>query len=424
MPKTILKLLKPARNFAIIKPMKKKIGKQQKNYNRAKKRRERLRREEYEKNYDERTVAEYKELTKGQSFAESHGELGKLLYSYSDGRSWIDLPSGQKFRKTFCHQRVFLFALAVLLCVWFVTALIYQLSVTSDAGKTLLRLLPSFILIAACVAILLISVFMGWGKLLRWGFRHNLIRGKGAIGRRRIEQMKLELSLADSRMANENRIDVTPDYVVLTVYGKEEIFKRELIKAKVYKRENELSLTFYSGGRIIDFPASLSAEEYVPLKKALRDQLTAMRIDVADDDGQRRKLVGEIPALIMTLFVFAAGVMLVVTHYLWITEIPPFLGVFFIGMSFLALCNVLSFIPAVNAVGIPLVFSLVLLVVPPWALVWFHRNIFHNDGNVLSIILNCDVLTAGFSFFTVIGAYVFTFAVTRLVDYVIFGAIK
>lgn len=226
-----------------------------------------MRREEYEKNYDDRTVAEYKELTKGQSFAESHGELGKLLYSYSDGRAWIDLPSGQKFRKTFCHQRVFLFALAVLLCVWFVTALIYQLSVTSDAGKTLLRLLPSFILIAA-------------------------------------------------------------------------------------------------------------------------------------------------------------GVMLVITHYLWITEIPPFLGVFFIGMSFLALCNVLSFIPAVNAVGIPLVFSLVLLIVPPWALVWFHRNIFHSGENVLSIILNCDVLTAGFSFFTVIGAYVFTFAVTRLVDYVIFGAIK
>ena len=122
------------------------------------------------------TYDDCKELIKGQTFAEVHGDLGELLYSYSDARTWIDLPRGQRFKQVFKPQRVILFVFAVLLCAWFLVALIYQLCTTSNAGKTLLHLLPSFIIIAACTAILLVSVFMGWGKLVRWGFKHGLAR--------------------------------------------------------------------------------------------------------------------------------------------------------------------------------------------------------------------------------------------------------
>lgn len=404
--------------------MKKKISKQQQNYNRAKKKRERQRREEFEENYDRTLYNECEELIKGEAFADAHGDLGKLLYSYSDARAWIDLPKGQKFRKTFCFQRAFLFTLAVLLCAWFLSALIYQLCTTSNAGKTLLHLLPSFILIAACTAILLISVFKGWGKFLRWAFKHNLVRGRNAIGRRRLAQMKIELEIADSRKNTENRIDITPDYVVLTICGREEIYKRELVSAQVYKQEDGLLLILNIDGFTKEFPVLLAMDEYVPLKKAFREQLTTARTETADTGELRKKIIKEIPATIMALFILAAGVMLTVTHYLWVKEIPPFLGVFFIGASFLALCNTYSFIPAINAVGIPLTFSLVLLVFPPWAIVWFHQNVFHSGGNIIKIILNCDVLTAGFTFFTVMGAYVFTFAVTKLIDYIRFGVNK
>ena len=81
--------------------MKRKISKQQRNYNQAKKKRERERREQFEKNYAQSTYDDYKKLSKGESFAECYGDLGKLLYSYSDARTWIDIPHGQKFRKTF-----------------------------------------------------------------------------------------------------------------------------------------------------------------------------------------------------------------------------------------------------------------------------------------------------------------------------------
>lgn len=404
--------------------MKKKINKQQRNYNRAKKRREHKRKEEYEKKYTAKIYGEYEKLSKNNIFAESHADLGKLLYSYSDARTWVDLPSEQKFRRIFAVQRVFLLALAALLSIWFFTALIYQLCTAENAGKALLKLLPSFVLIAACVAILLISVFKGWGKLLRWGYKHNLVHGKGALQRMRVEEMKRELERADRRKAIENRIDITPDYVVLSIYGKEQTYRREVIQARVYKNGDGLSLKLKADGEFKEFPVLLPEEEYVPLKKALREQLTAIRINVTDKSELCKKLVKEIPALFMMTLILAAGIMLTVTHYLWLKEIPPFLGVFFIGMSFIALCNILSFIPAVNAVGIPLTFSLVLLVVPPWALIWFNQYIFRNGGNFLQIILKCDPLTAGFSFFTVIGAYVFSFAMFKLVDYIRFGEIK
>ena len=404
--------------------MKKKVSKQKRNKIKAEKKRERQRRVEYEKNYDRITYAQCKELAKGQTFSERYGDLGKLLYSYSDARTWIDLPKGQKFRKTFVPQKIFLFAFAMLLCVWFITALVYQLCTTANVGKTLLHLLPSFIIIAACTAILLVSVFEGWGNFLRWAFKHNLVRGHGALQRRQLAQLKLDMQIADMRKERENRIDVTPDYVVWTVFGREEIFKRELVELHVYKREDELSLMLKTDGDIKEFPLKLPEEEYAPLKKVLRDQMTAMRIGVTDKRELRKNFVKEIPATIMALLILTAGIMLVVTHYLWIPDIPPFLGVFFIGGGFLALGNTYSFIPAVNAAGIPLVFSLILLVVPPWAIVWFQQNVFHNDGNILKIILRCDAFTAGFSFFTVLGAYVFSFAITKFADYLRFGKIK
>ena len=377
--------------------MKKNSGKQKQNYNQTEK--------------------------TGESFEQCHGDLGKLLYSYSDARTWIDIPQWQKFRKTFCNQRIFLVGFAVLLCVWFITALIYQLCTTVNVGITLLNLLPSFIIIAACTAILLLSAFGGWGEFVRWAFKHRLVHGHDAFERRRLEEMRLELQRADSRKAVENRIDITQDYVVLSIFGKEEIFKRELVTAKIYKRGDELLLVLNIDGAEKEFPVLLSAEEYVPMKKALCDQLTAVRVEVTDKKALRKKIVKEIPSTFMLLLILTAGVMLVVTHYLWVEGIPPFLGVFFIGMSLLAACGTYSFIPAINAVGVPLTFSLVLLVVPPWAMVWFQQNIFHN-GRVLQIILKCDVFTAGFSFFTVLGAYAFTFAVSKLIDYVRFGAIK
>ncbi len=361
------------------------------------------------------------ELRYSKAYAGSPRDLGELLYSYSDARSWVDFPKGRKFRRILTSQRIFLVIFAALMCVWFLVALIYQLCTTTDAGKTLLHLLPTFIVVAVCTAILLMSAGMVWGKFLRWAFRHDLVPRRGAASYSQLMSMKGELERADRSKTIENAFEVTHDYIVLKIWGDEYVFYREYVTTEVSKINGKLYLKLDIAGKVKDFPVGLPAEEYVPLKKALRGQLTAVRNTPPKDKDLAKKLIREIPAFIMFFIVLGAGVMIIVTHYLWIHEIPTFLGVFFIGMSFLVMCNVLSFIPAVNAVGVPLIFSVIIMVIPLWAEVYFQQNIFHSDGNILQIVLNCDVFTVGFSFFTIFGVYAFIFAINKLIDYIRFG---
>ena len=406
--------------------MKKKESKQERNLKRAKKRTYREIRENVEKSvnlpYD---YVEYEKLRYTDAYAGEPEDYGKLLYSYSDARTWVDLPRGQKFRKIFVPQRIILFTLALLLFVWFTTALTYQLCTTTNVGKTILDLLPAFIIITILIAILLISVFLGWDKFMRWAFKHNLVHPrKNPILREQYRQLKADMESTDQRKPIENRLDVTRDYVILTVWGKEYAFHRNRISTTVQKNEHLLTLTFEISGKIRQFPAKLPEEEYTALKKALRDQLTAVRTKPMDTTDLREKFIKEIPFLLGVLLIFAAGVMVVVAHFLWLPNIPAFLGVFFIGMSFLALCNSLSFIPNLHELCVPMIFALILLVVPPWALVWFQTNVFNNSGNVLQILLRCDALTAGLTFFSVLGVYVFVYAVMNVIDFIRFGKIK
>ena len=191
----------------------KQTRRQQQLNKRRKKKRERKRLEETEKTYEQRRQAKYEELLESHTFAKRYGDLGRLLYSHSDARAWIDVPRGQKFGRIFCVRFLFPIAFAALLFVWFLVSLICRLQATNNDGKTLLGHLPSFFVVAACVAVLLISAFAGWGRLLRRGFKHNLIHGQGAVGKRHTEKLQLELELADLNKDTENRIDITPNFL-------------------------------------------------------------------------------------------------------------------------------------------------------------------------------------------------------------------
>ena len=97
----------------------KQTRRQQQLNKRRKKKRERKRLEEHENTYEQRRQAKYEELLESHTFTNRHGDLGKLLYSYSDARAWIDLPRGQKFGRIFCVRLLFPVAFAALLCAWF-----------------------------------------------------------------------------------------------------------------------------------------------------------------------------------------------------------------------------------------------------------------------------------------------------------------
>ena len=306
----------------------------------------------------------------------------------------------------------------MLLCAWFITALVCQLRNSTNAGTTILHLLPSFLIIAVGVVILLISVFQGWGKLLRWGYRHNLVRGRGAVGARQFEQMRLELELADLRRTSENRLDITPDYIVWTVEGKEEIFKRELVRVHVQKSGDTLRLVLKSDGEEREFPELLPEEEYTALKKALRDGLAVTRTPAVKSKNDVQKIIKELPFILAGIAFRVAGIMLIVAHYVWVPELPPFMGTIFIFASPLFVLDLFSPAKKVKTVGVPFTVSLILLSSCPWAIAWWFQL---KGGSFGQFLLNCDPFTVAFTLFTVLGVYVFIFAMTKLIDCIRFG---
>ncbi len=402
----------------------KQTRRQQQLNKRRKKKRERKRLEEHEKTYEQRRQAKYEELLESHTFTNRHGDLGKLLYSYSDARAWIDLPRGQKFGRIFCVRLLFPVAFAALLCAWFLVSLICRLQAGNNDGKTLLRLLPSFFAVAACTAVLLISAFAGWGKLLRWGFKRNLIRGQGAVGKRHTEKLQLELELADLNKETENRIDITPEFLVWTVNGKEEIYKREQVMLLVSKCGNELRLVLKHYECEKEFPVFLPADEYAPLKKALRGRMTAVRnvVSLADKEKPRKNFAKELPFVFCAIGFILAGITLIALYCTRVPEIPPFLGAFFIGMAPLFVYDLFSRFPAVKAVGIPLNVSLVMITVFPWALVWWIRlRLSSENGSLVQILFTCDPLAVAFTFFTGIGIYILIYSLVKLIDVIRFG---
>lgn len=401
----------------------KQTRRQQQLNKRRKKKRERKRLEETEKNYEQRRQAKYEELLESHTFTNRHGDLGKLLYSYSDARAWIDLPRGQKFGRIFRVRLLFPVAFAALLCAWFLVSLICRLQAGNNDGKTLLRLLPSFFAVAACTAVLLISAFAGWGKLLRWGFKRNLIRGQGAVGKRHTEKLQLELELADLNKDTENRIDITPSFLIWTVDGKEEIYKREQVMLLVSKCGDELRLVLKHYECEKEFPVLLPADEYAPLKKALRGRMSAVpNVPLADAGKLRKNLKEELPFLFGAIGFIIAGIALTLLHYTRVPEIPPFSGAFFIGMAPLFVYDLFSRFPSVKAVGIPLNISLVMITVFPWALVWWIRlRLSSENGSLVQILFTCDPLAVAFTFFTGIGIYILIYSLVKLIDVIRFG---
>lgn len=361
---------------------------------------------------------ERKFLRKLPSYAGYKEDYGKEVYSWSDSRTWIDLSPAQKKRARVSPQGIFLVGLATVLILWFLTSLIYRTATEPDAGKVILSMLPSLLIVAACSAILLISTFGGWGGLVRWAYRHNLVRGgKNGYFHR---QMQAEIERADLAKINEYAVDVTEEYIILTMSGQKYPFFRNAVTLNISKKYDLLNLVFVIDGKEVEFRKYLPKEQFVPLKKAFAEKCEVIK---ASEEGKftAKQLIKEIPALIFAAIIVTASILLIVAHYLWIPELPPVIGVFFLLMCGLVFCNIFSDIPAVSEVGTPFCFSVVLIVISPMAYIWLETEAMHNKISFLHILTHCTPFAAGFGFFFVLGFYTLSFAISKAVDYARFG---
>ncbi len=354
------------------------------------------------------------------SYVGYKSDFGKEVYSWSDSRSWIDLSPGQKRKSLLSVQKLYLIVLAAALVVWFFISLIYRLVTETDAGAVLLSMLPSFIIIVVCTAILLLSCFGGWGGFLRWAYRHNLVRGRDAMDRDFHRRMKDELDRVDDNKIIECAVDVTEEYVILSVYGQKYSFYRNAVALKISKVYDMLNLVFEIDGKQFEFCKNLPKNQYVYLQKAFADRCTVNRVK-KKSEFSLKKLLGEIPFLLVGAGIVAVSITAIVAHYLWIPELPPVIGVFFLLMSGFVFCNIFSDIPAVSEVGIPFVAATVFLVFPPMAYFWIECELLNNPLNFFYLLTHCTPFAAGFGFFFVFGFYTLGFAVSKAIDFVRFG---
>ena len=363
---------------------------------------------------------EHKPLRRLPSYVGYQEDTGKEVYLYSNGMTWIDFSSKQKKQIRLSPQGIFIIILAFLLSGWFLTSFIYRMCTEPDRGAVALSMLPSFIIVGACVAILLISYFGAWGKFVRWGYRHNLIRGRDAVDKKWHKEMRLELQRADLIKNYETAIEVTQNFVTLYLVGQVYVFRREAVVVSVSKSNCSLNLVFTIDGFEFEFPKVVDEKQYVNLKKVFRERMTTVKAE-AESKPSRFNFVKELPAIIVAVGIVTAAVLMILAHYLWIPEIPPLIGIFFLLMSLLVFCNIFSCYPVIDELGVPFSFSLVLLVFPPMAYVWIETEAMKIEITFFHLLTHCSWYAAGFGFFWVMGFYVLSFAISRAVDYARFG---
>lgn len=375
--------------------------------------------------------SQYRYLRMAPSALDFSYDTGKEIYSYSDCRGFAEFsPKEQKqmWKKAQC---LVLIVLSALLTVWLLFSFIYRLVTETDQTEVVLSMLLSFVFVAVGVAIMLISAFGKWGGFLRFVFRHNLARPRDATSRRNLANLANDYHRVNKYKNIETAIFVCEHAVVILLYGEKFVFKRDAVNLRVKLLNESLELTFEIDGLTLDLPIFLPKKEYVPLKKAFGEHLNYHKKTLQKEcDKKGRRLYGGytlgnvVTSALFASLILAAAILLIVAHYKWLPSIPPFLGIFFIGAAGLAFCNTFHHIPVVNEVLLPLIFSLILTVVPFWANVWMEVNIEHNAFTLVYFLTHCTPFGAGATFLTCMGIYAFVFSVGKAIDYARFGSVK
>lgn len=375
----------------------------------------------------------YGYLREASGAADFSAASGKILYEFSDSRTWLDFSKQKRRSIAKSAHGIILLTLAGLLAAWLVVSFIYRMSAEADKKAVALSMLPSLLVVAASVAILIISVLGVWGIVTRFALSHRLTSARSGLDRMRLAQMQADFARADSNKPYENAITVYKDYVCFIFYGNKYVLKKQSIEMEASRKEGDLFIAFTTDGRRTEFPVPIPSGEFFLFNKAFGGKVKTHRTNTAaavelNDKGERTyggyTLGSVIAGAVMSCVILVAGVMLTVAHYVWIHEIPPFLGLFFVGGAGLAFCNTFSHIPFIKEVGVPLVFSVILTVFPPWMMIWIEGTLMGNEISLLHFILNCTPYAAGLVFLSTMGVYAFCFALSKAADFMRFGSEK
>lgn len=289
-------------------------------------------------------------------------------YGVDNSKTMYDTHKGQRAAALKSPYAVYLLALVAFMLFWFVYSFIHA-AMNESRVAVLLRFLPSFFVLAACVTIIFLSVFGVWGKFARRALKKNMVSAKG--GDR--ERLEAEVQAADANKGKENALNIFEDYVEVINYGERQVLRISLLRqVLIRKYGGPCSVTFVSlRGEKVYACADVPKADIYQIKAifgnmckvesgARRKREKETRLPDFYYEKEKFELEGaQIAGLVMGGICAAVGGAVVALHYCVNETIPMPLGIFFIAGGLLAIITVFSAVPVVKVFVIPFLFGLI-----------------------------------------------------------------
>lgn len=345
------------------------------------------------------------------------GREGRILYEYSDAYSEIDMSLRRKKQARKSAYGIVLLVISALFIAWFFTSLIYGLVTEEVAWGVLARHVLPLIIVGICVAILLISYFCAWDKLLRFAYRNNLTRGGDPVTERHNAEIVSSLEQAEKIRPYQTAISITSKYVILWLHGVKYAFDKRLCRAKI-EMYDSLCLTILFCDDNLILPLALPRGDIYEIKRAFGGvvEISDYQPALPTKKYGGYSLGSVIGSTILACIIIAVGVGLIVLSRKKIPQLPAFVGVIIIGFGLLAICNTFHYIPFVSKVLLPFVFGLILTVGPAWFLYWLQENVFEGSFSVITLLTHCTEVSVACVFLSSMGLYCLAYVVTKSIQ--------
>lgn len=199
--------------------------------------------------------------------------LGEWLYGYSSSENIYADRKGNTKKYWKEPSGIFLLLVAAFLVFWFVYSVIFAVI---DGGSVFLHLSDGFA-VFVMVIIILLSVFGGWGHLVRLEAR---LRARGNT------DSEDYIKATEEQNKFSNSFNVFTDYLVLQIAGEEKIINRNYLETvKLIRVAEGYQVVFVSkSGEEIDIcDLVVPYSQFKELKKCFNDKLTLKNAKKAFD---------------------------------------------------------------------------------------------------------------------------------------------
>lgn len=357
-------------------------------------------------------------------------DLGGWKYGVDNSKTQYDLHKGQKAAVLKSPVAIYMLALSAFLLFWFIYSFVHA-TITEGNVYVIVKFLPSFFVLAVCIAIVFLTVFGVWGKFVRWTLKNKMTGGAAHD----IHILQAQVEAADANVGRENALNVYEDYIEVVNSGTRRVLDRSVLRNVIIKKHGRYcSIRFISlRGEPVYADAKIPTADIHVLKeifggictveKARRIKTSRIKDDVYVEPHYERGDFsfdgGKVAGIVMGFICAAVGGVVIALHYCVNEKIPEFLGMFFIAGGVLVITTVFAEFAVVKVFIIPFLFGAILTGFP-FMLIF---SVAQTEGTAVTLptfhefLCSFSPLNGGMFFLAGIGLMLIIYSVVRLIKY-------